>query len=65
MYWQAMTVIDAQDMIMKMRIQDWPHMKQEKRSEYHRQLFRLAYPATEEQTISFDQLAKMQKDGVL
>jgi len=46
-YWRAITVIEAQDLLLQMRIADWPNMKKHDRSKFHRSIHRSAYPATE------------------
>lgn len=42
--WQAIPVLEAQEMLKQMRISLWPHMTKEARSTDHRQLFNQGYP---------------------
>lgn len=45
-YWLAITQIEAQDILIKLRISDWPNMKSSERRKWHRELYKMAYPAT-------------------
>jgi len=45
-YWRAITVIEAQDILLQLRIADWPYLKKNPRSSFHRQMHKLAYPDT-------------------
>lgn len=42
--WEAITVIEAQEILTQLRVQDWPNMKKNDRSKFHRQLMNKAYP---------------------
>lgn len=59
MFWQAITIIEAQELLVKMRLMDYPNMKPSARSEWHRDMHRLAYPRTWEasETLSTEQVA--------
>ena len=46
MYWQAITVIESQEMLKAFKVQDWPSQTRQKRSSIHRGLFERAYPTT-------------------
>lgn len=46
MYWQAMQVIDAQLMLQSLTVSDYPNSGKETRKKIHRQLHKMAYPAT-------------------
>ena len=56
-YWQLITRLEVQDMLMQLTISDWPNMKNEKRSSVHRKLFRDAYPENNK-PISLDEFIK-------
>lgn len=68
MYWEAMRVIDAQEMMRSMTLFDYPHAGKETRKKIHRQVHQDAYPSTwkgQKGSISVDQFfgkAKV-KDG--
>ena len=49
-YWQAITVIEAQDMLKQMKVSDHPHVKQDNRSAFHKELQKQAYPRHLEDT---------------
>jgi hypothetical protein len=40
----AITVLEAQEMLLQMQVSDYPHLKKEPRQRLHRQLHRQAYP---------------------
>jgi hypothetical protein len=42
--WLAMTTIDAQDLLNRMFISDWPNTKANQRKKKHRELYSLAFP---------------------
>jgi hypothetical protein len=42
--WLAMTRIDAQDLLNKMFVSDWPNTKKDARKKKHRELYGLAFP---------------------
>lgn len=46
MYWQAMTTIEAQDLLLKFRAEDYPHLKQDARKKAYKQTYKMAYPAS-------------------
>jgi len=46
-YYMAITTLEAQEMLVEMRLSDYPNMKKNDRSKLHRQMFKLAYPKTE------------------
>lgn len=45
-YWLAITQIEAQEILIKMRLADYPQIKQTGRTSWHREMHRLAYPKT-------------------
>lgn len=49
-YWQAITSIEAQELLKKLTVVDWPNMKKSQREKLHRQLYGDAYPATFKET---------------
>jgi hypothetical protein len=57
-YWDAMLVIEAQETLIACKLQDFSHLKQQERREWHRQLHRKAYPNTWEKPISTQELAQ-------
>lgn len=42
--WEAITVIEAQEILTQLRIADWPNMKKSERTTFHRKLISKAYP---------------------
>jgi hypothetical protein len=45
-YWRSITIIEAQQTLIALKICDFPHMKKSDRQKWHRQLHKQAYPAT-------------------
>ncbi len=45
-YWQAITIIEAQGQLLAIRVARSPNMKQEDLHRWHRELHRMAYPKT-------------------
>lgn len=60
-YWQAITTIEAQEMLKTFTCFDWPNIKKGSREKLHRQLYRQAYPASfkEAKQVSNSELAKL------
>jgi hypothetical protein len=58
-YWQAITIIEAQEVLVQLRVMDFPNMKQEARRKTHKEFHALAYPRTHDtsQRLSTEQLA--------
>lgn len=46
MYWEAITVIEAQAMLTAMTISQFPNMKRAAQNELHRKIQKMAYPKT-------------------
>jgi hypothetical protein len=58
-YWNAITAIEAQEMLVEMTLHDWPKMKKNSRTELHRKIHKQAYPYLEARTITPQELARM------
>lgn len=57
-WYAAITQIEAQQTLLLLKIQDWPDMKKESRSTWHKELHRMAYPATHKELVSTEELAR-------
>ena len=59
-YWQAITIIEAQEILIQLRIADYPDMKPESRKKTHREFHRMAYPRTHDssEVMTTEQLAR-------
>lgn len=44
--WDAITVIEAQDMLVKMSIAEYPNLDGKNKSARHKKIYKLAYPNT-------------------
>lgn len=62
-YWDAITIIEAQEMLNQITVADWPHMKKGSREKLHKGLYRKAYPSIfrEQKQVSMDDLARILK----
>jgi hypothetical protein len=59
--WQAITRIEAEQMLIQMKLADFPHMKKEARENFQRRMWLKAYPDSQEsRPLSFQEL-----DGIL
>lgn len=43
-YWRAITVIEAQDALIALKVADFPYQNRNDRQRTHRQFHKLAYP---------------------
>jgi len=43
-YWEAMTAVEAQEMLLSFQIASWPMFKKETRSRVHKDIQKLANP---------------------
>jgi len=46
-YWEAITAIESQELLLQLRVADWPSMKKKDRASFHRRMHRMAYPKTD------------------
>lgn len=44
MYWRAMTTVDAREALLKLKVSAFPHIKENDRDQFHRQMHDLAFP---------------------
>ncbi len=60
-WWECITTIEAQEMLMSLNVQDWSYKKQSDREKTLKKLNRDAYPASLKETkgqVSNDALAR-------
>lgn len=65
-YYEAITVVEAQEKLVDMNLSDYPHMKGDGRKSFYRKMRNMAYPKELQKETSFDDFAKqvgMLKDG--
>lgn len=56
-YWKAITVIEAQDVLVKLQIADYPHLKKKDHVEVHKRYHKMAYPKMhEKETLTTEEL---------
>lgn len=60
-YWEAITVIEAREMLSQLSVADYPHMKKTSRQKLHRSLSKMAFPATfkDKRRLTLQDLAAM------
>ena len=56
--WNAITMIEAQAMLTDLTVQDYPHLKKQKRTQIHRKLSNLAYPARKKELMTTKEIAE-------
>lgn len=60
-YWLAITELEAQDLLLQLRVSQYPWLKKEDQVKTHRQFYKLAYPRTldgTEEVLTTEQLAE-------
>lgn len=58
MLWQALPRIEAEQMLVQMKLADYPHMKKEAREIFHRRTYIRAFPDSQEaKPLSFKELS--------
>lgn len=64
-YYEAITVIDAQDRMVDMNMADYPNMKKESRKKFFRQMRKQAYPTSlyKPKEMDFDEFFKVMGHG--
>lgn len=61
-YWQAITVIEAQELLLQSRVASYPHLKESDREEWHHSMHQKAYPKTHDETaLTTEELAQRLK----
>ena len=63
MFWDLITRIEAQEMLKALTIQDWSHMKKDKRSSLHRKLHKQAFPE-DHKAITLEEYMKQSGGGL-
>lgn len=58
-YYQCITLIEAQQTLLALKVQDWPNMKQDNRAKWHRELHKKAYPSTHKKIVTTAELANL------
>lgn len=46
MYWEAITSLEAQEMLLQMKLHDYPYMEKQPRLKFYRQMEKLSAPPT-------------------
>jgi len=61
MFWQAITPIEGQKMLIDFKVSDWPHMKKASRESVGRDIHKQAYPRSfnKPKTITVEEMAKL------
>lgn len=62
-YYEAITVLEAQDRLVEMNISDYPNMNKENRRKYFRGMKKLAHPKHLQETVDFADFIKKVSSG--
>lgn len=64
-FWQAITVIESQEVLLGMKIADFPHLTKSARSSAHKEFFKQAFPRTfrEVRIVTWDDVAQLAGGG--
>lgn len=57
-YWDLISVIEAKETLLSIRVHDWPTTKNTKRKEMHRELHREATRYIEKESVSVDDFVR-------
>lgn len=58
-YYEAITPIEAQEMLLSMKVISYPHMEKNSRQEFHKSIHKLAYPSSSRPVTRIDELEKI------
>lgn len=63
--WLSITTIEAQDLLLRLKVADWAHMKKSDRASLHKEWHKKAYPRDWEQKkqVSWSDLDKLLNRG--
>jgi hypothetical protein len=65
MYWRGITVIEAQETLLNLRIATFSNAKQGQRDRWHRELHKMAYPVVHSGApITTEELSKRIADAI-
>lgn len=67
-YWEAVTIIEAQEVLIAMNVAVYPYMKKADAQKFHRKISRMAYPKNEERAtrpLTPSELAQLWGAGVI
>ena len=62
-YYEAITIIEAQDSLIEMNIIDYPRMTKEDRRRYHKEMYKRAYPQELKKEMEFDEFIRKMTGG--
>lgn len=62
-YYQAIEMIESQNLLVHFKIQDWPNLKKPQRTKLHRDVYKKAYPNDKSRSLSLADLLKVQGVG--
>jgi hypothetical protein len=62
-YYEAITVIEAQEALVAMNISDYPKMKGESRKKFYRQMRKSAQPQSLQKQMDFEDFISRMNDG--
>ena len=55
-YNKAIEAIEAQDILLRLKVADWPNMKQGDRDKFFKEIRKKAYPLEKPTVLKFDEL---------
>lgn len=62
-YYNAVTVLDAEDRLMDFQVAAYPHLQKNARSKLHRTVSKAARPKELQREVSFEELYERMKNG--
>lgn len=62
-YYEAISVIEAQDALINMKVVDHPRANAESRKKFHRDMKKVAYPQGLQREMEFEEFIEVMRDG--
>lgn len=63
MLWQAITPLEARELLIEMKLTDYPNMDKRDRERFHHSIHGEAYPFAERRSITWEEAAAMIGQG--
>lgn len=62
-YFQAIDMIENQELLVTLRSNDWPNLKPQQRKKLHRYIYKKAYPNDKGKSLTLEDMAKIRGFG--
>lgn len=62
-YYEAISVLEGQEMLLNMKLADYPRASNESRKKFHRDVSKVAFPKELQKEMDFDDFFKVMGNG--